>query len=149
MSAALRIRTFLSIVGAAIAALQLASTETASGGQRYRTERPAITIALSKEGRYLKRVRVEAAGRCSNGRKTTVSFAIIGAGAIEISRNGRFNVSRRNAHELRVLKGRVEGDVIRGYFRRFYDGNAENGFEPRCGTGSPTSRPINFVARRP
>ena len=122
------------------------SVEAASARQTYRAERAAISVSLSREGRYLRNVRIEAAGRCTDGRKTTISFAVIGAGTIPIASNGHFNTSRRNAHELRVLKGRVEGGVIRGFFRRFQDGAARNGFEPRCGTGNPYSRPIFFVA---
>ncbi|HSK50655.1 MAG TPA: hypothetical protein VK889_09215 [Solirubrobacterales bacterium] len=138
---------FVLTAAAAILVPQVVSTTAASGRQVYRAERPAITVSLTKEGRYLRNIRVEARGECTNGDRKRISFAIIGSGRLEIAGNGRFNTSRRNAHELRTLKGRVEGDLIRGYFRRFYDGSAANGFEPRCGTGGPYSRRIYFVAR--
>lgn len=143
----LRRRLFVLTAVAGILALQVVLTPTASGRQVYRAERAAITVSLTEEGRYLRNIRVEARGRCTDGRRTTISFAIVGSGRLEVAPNGRFGKSRGNAHELRTFKGRVEDDAIRGYFRRFSDGPAAKGFEPRCGTGGPYSRRIYFVAR--
>ena len=128
----------------------LASTSQAPAGEQKRhfhAERPAISVSLIREGRYLKSIRVEARARCTDGRRGRVFYGVTGSGAIELTKNSRFNKTRMNAHEHRVFKGRVDGDVIRGAFRGFSDGPAENGFEPRCGTGTPTGRLIYFVAR--
>lgn len=138
----------LLIVGsAAILVCHADAAEGGSGADVYRAERAAISIMLRREGRYLKRVRVEALFRCTDGRTPTAGFAILGGRGIPITPGGRFNMSRHNAHELTVLKGRVEDGVIRGYFRAFQDGSPERGFEPRCGTVVPNSQPIHFTAR--
>lgn len=138
----------LFIVGsAAILVRHADATGTGSGTHVYRAERAAISVILRREGRYLKGVRIEALFRCTDGRTATAGFAILGGTGVPITLGGRFNMSRHNAHELRVLKGRVEGDVIRGYFRAFQDGSPERGFEPRCGTVVPNSKPIHFTAR--
>jgi hypothetical protein len=138
---------FLAAAVAMASGSQLGAAAGAAEKGLYRAERSAISVSLVRQGRYLKHIRVEALGRCTDGRRTTISYVVTGSGAIETAGNGRFNKTRRNAHEHRVFKGRVEGDVIRGAFRRFYDGSADDGFEPRCGTGTPTSRLIYFVAR--
>ena len=139
----------LVIVGfAMILVRQAVAARAGSGAHVYRAERAAISVTLRKEGRYLKRVRIEALVRCTDGRTATTGFAITGGTGIRITCGGRFNMSRYNAHELRVLKGRVEDDVIRGYFRAFHDSSSERGFEPRCGTVVPNSQPIHFTARR-
>jgi hypothetical protein len=143
----LTIASILIFAAAVILVRPTASATTHSGMQIYRAERAAITVTLKRHGRYLSRVRVAALGRCTDGRRTTISFAIIGGPGIRITRGGRFNLTRYNAHELRVLKGRAEDDAIRGYFRAFYDSGAETGFE-RCGTAVPNGRPIHFTARR-
>jgi hypothetical protein len=139
----------LAIVGSAAVLVRHANAAGAgSGADVYRAERVAISVILRREGRYLTRVRVEALFRCTDGRAATAGFAILGGAGIPITSGGRFNMSRHNAHELTVLKGRVEGNVIRGYYRAFQDGSPERGFEPRCGTVVPNSQPIKFTARR-
>lgn len=128
----------------------LASTSQAPAGEQkrhFRAERPAISVSLIREGRYLKYIRVEARTRCSDGSRGRNLYRIMGSGTIDLTKNGRFNRTRMNAHEHRVFKGRLDGDVIRGVYRSFSDGPAEDGFKPRCGTGTPNSRPIFFVAR--
>lgn len=136
------------IGGSAAISVHIGTAATHSGTQVYRAERAAISITLGREGRYLVRVNVTALARCTNGQRTTIKFIMAGGPRIRITGGGRFNMSRFNAHESRVLKGRVEGDVIRGYFRAFYDGPPEGRFKPRCGTAVPNSRPIHFTARR-
>jgi hypothetical protein len=111
----------------------------------FRAERPAISVTMTKEGRYLRNVRVEADGRCTDGRRVGLGFGVIGSGRIELTRGGRFNMSRRNAHELLVFKGRVKDHQVRGYYRRFSD-SSNLKKELRCGTGEPNSRRIYFVA---
>jgi hypothetical protein len=135
------------VIGSAGTLAGQGTAEAGSGAQVYRAERAAISVTLKKEGRYLSRVRIEALFRCTDGRRARGGFAITGGRGIRITSGGRFNMSRGNAHELRVLKGRVEDDAIRGYFRAFQDSSPERGFEPRCGTGVPNSQPIHFTAR--
>lgn len=121
----------------------------------YRATHPGLRVTLWVNPRRIVRTHVLARMRCGDGSMGWGGVEIHGWTGFIVHRNGHFEFKESEGYEgsgnyFEQLSGRVHGNSIRGGYRAWEErlGEEDEGWLPRCGTVSPRSETMRFVARR-
>jgi hypothetical protein len=120
----------------------------------FRASRPGLDVKLWVAKGRIVGYDLSSRVKCEGGFEEQGSGSIAEGANIRIRRGGFFKYSEWESYEdagsyFTGLEGKVHRNSVRGYYRAWEERSGEEGeFPPKCGTLSPRSLPMFFVAHR-